>query len=82
MHRNWIVLAAISFLLIGCSLDATILHSLEEASLEEANRPNRDYVNGEIVPASSGYQVIGAFGEVSEKQITSNGWKVDAVFYE
>ncbi|MNJ98465.1 hypothetical protein D3C87_162310 [compost metagenome] len=71
-------------ILSSCSLDA----SLTELSLIDANpgeklqRDEVDFVSGEIVTTTNGVVVKGTFGEVSDKQVLSNGATIEGAFYE
>lgn len=60
----------------GFSAGAENSHSTVEA------RTSPDFVLGEVVTTSSGYQGIGVFGEVSEKKNTPNFYQFEGVFYE
>lgn len=83
------LISAFFFLLMlsGCSLDASITNTGSVVgalpSIQERKEP--DFIPGEIVTTSNGtpgYQVKAVFGEITEKQTTLTGWKIDGVFYE
>lgn len=72
-----------SFLLTACSLEAS-LTSLEEIASPVIDKlaTEADFISGEIVTTGSGVVIKGTFGEVSEKQVLSNGIQIEGAFYE
>jgi hypothetical protein len=77
------------FALTACGGVDSSISSLTEGSIIDLPnirlRADPDFIPGEIVTTSSGtpgYQVKAVFGEISEKQTTSNGWQIEGVFYE
>lgn len=50
--------------------------------VENLTRKEPDFISGELVTTSNGYQIKGAFGEISEKQVLSNGYTVEGAFYQ
>lgn len=72
-----------SYLLSACSLEAS-LTSLEEIATPVIGKlaTEADFISGEIVTTGSGVVIKGTFGEVSEKQVLSNGIQIEGAFYE
>lgn len=72
-----------SILVSACSMEAS-LDSLEEiaAPILEKMKTDADFVAGEVVTTGNGFVIKGTFGEVSEKQVLSNGVQIEGVFYE
>ncbi|WP_415063688.1 hypothetical protein [Bdellovibrio sp.] len=76
-------LLVVSSFLSACSLDATLLKQEELIStIENLNRKEPDFIPGEVVTTAQGYRVKAVFGEITEKNTTTNGWKIEGVFYE
>lgn len=48
----------------------------------ESKRTEVDFVSGEIVTMDTGVVFSGSFGELSEKQVLSNGVTFEGAFYE
>lgn len=73
--------------IMGCSMDAslsTIVSTIADTSTPNPNnqQPDPNFPATEIVTTPNGSVVIGTFGEISEKQILTNGVVVEGVFYE
>lgn len=75
--------AILTMLGSACSLDANITSMSENLPVvEDLERADPDFVHGEIVTTSSGFQVKAVLGEISEETTATNGWRVEGVFYE
>lgn len=70
--------------LSGCSVKGSIEEISDGplAPIETLSRENPDFISGEVVTSSSGYQGIGVFGEVSEKTSSANSYYIEGAFYE
>ena len=69
--------------LSGCSLDAIIQSLLSEnLFFKVETKKTPDFLPGEIVTTSRGYQVQVIFGDISQKKSTANGYELEGVFYE
>ncbi len=70
--------------LSGCSVKGSIEEFSDGplAPIETLSRENPDFISGEVVTSSSGYQGIGVFGEVSEKTSSANSYYIEGAFYE
>lgn len=64
------------------SLDKVTDTSPPEGPVENLVRKEPDFISGELVTTGSGYQIKGAFGEISEKKTLANGYTIEGVFYE
>lgn len=67
----------------GCYMKFSFEDLAQETGTQTTVRSSEDYSDGETVVTANGYEVTGAFGEVSEKQVTTltPGWQVDGSFY-
>ncbi len=84
---NALTIAALA-LLTGCGgVDSSITALVSPITALPPiaqTRVDFDFIPGEIVTTTSGtpgYQIKASIGEISEKQTTSNLWKVEGVFY-
>lgn len=83
-----ILLTGLCLALSACSLEAGITSLGSELGGSPAlpqERKEPDFIAGEVVTTTEGtpgYQVKAVFGEVTERQTTSTGWRIDGVFYE
>lgn len=70
--------------LSGCSIKGSIEEISDGplAPIETLSRENPDFISGEVVTSSSGYQGVGVFGEVSEKTSSANSYYIEGAFYE
>lgn len=86
MYVKWkqvFFITIFSYLLSACSLEAS-LTSLEEIANPVIDKlaTEADFISGEVVTTGSGVVIKGTFGELSEKQVLSNGIQIEGAFYE
>lgn len=79
---NYVIIGLV-FGLTACSLELSMQPPLRSTNASPP-RKHPDFIHGERITTTAGYQITGAFGEISEnrKSLNNNNWKIEGVFYE